>query len=92
MTVDEFARADKCPYCHRKMTKAVWAFKRQLKVNNALASVAKMKAKGGKYPGGRNKLRNDDRIKALRKQGLSMRAIAKEIGLSTSAVQRGLKS
>lgn len=80
-----------CPYCHRKMTKAVWALKRKIKVNNALASVAKMKAKGGKYPGGRAKIRDDDQIKELRARGLSIRAIAREIGLSSTAVQRGLK-
>lgn len=45
--------------------------------------------KGGKP--GRPKLRNDDEIKRLRAQGLSIREIAHAIKLSTTAVQRGLK-
>lgn len=41
---------------------------------------------------GRIKHRNDEQIKELRAKGLSIRAIAREIGMSTMAVQRGLKS
>ena len=41
---------------------------------------------------GRPKLRDDNRIRLLRSQGLSIRKIASEIGFSTTAVQRGLKA
>ena len=56
---------------------------------NAHHSREKAKA-NGKSPG-RKKLRDDEQIRALRKTGLSIRGIAKVIGLSTAAVQRGLK-
>lgn len=80
-----------CPYCHRKMTAAVWKAKRQIKIDNAHAMHAKLK-ESGKWPGGRPKVRNDAEIKRLRSKGLSIRSIAKEIGMSTTAVQDGLKS
>lgn len=80
-----------CKFCYRKITKAVLAEKRRRKVENALNSTAKRIANGTKA-GGRPKVRDDKQICALRKRGLSIRAIAKEIGLSTTAVMRGLKS
>jgi DNA invertase Pin-like site-specific DNA recombinase len=40
---------------------------------------------------GRPKLRNDETIRQLRAQGLSIRAIAKQLNLSTTAIQRGLR-
>lgn len=79
-----------CKYCLRKITKAVLEKKRKLKADNARASLAKAKANGKIC--GRKKMRDDDLIKRLRAQGLSIRAIAREINMSTGAVQKGLKS
>lgn len=58
------------------------------KRQNALNSAAKAKANGN-HPG-RKKLRNDEIIRKLRRRGLSIRAIAKLEGVSTTAVQRAL--
>lgn len=62
---------------------------RRRKVANARASLAKMRANGKN--GGRPKVRDDARIKELRNKGLSIREIAQACGVSTTAVQRGLK-
>lgn len=80
----------KCKFCLRPITKAVLRAKYQRKVDNARASAAKAKANGNH--GGRKKIRDDEQIKNLRAKGLSMRAIAKVIGMSTATVQKGLKS
>lgn len=63
------------------------------------ASIIKMRVKAGleaaKAKGkrlGRPKLRDDGKIRLLRAQGRSVREIAKELGTSTGAVQRALKS
>ena len=86
---------DPCKFCLRPLTQKVLDEKHRLKVQNALNSVAKMKAKvakGGKWPGGRKKFEgNDAEIKRLRKTGLSMREIAKRIGTSTTTIQRVLR-
>jgi DNA invertase Pin-like site-specific DNA recombinase len=62
------------------------------------ASLIKMRVKAGLDAArkrgkrlGRPKLRDDAKIKELRKQGLSIRAIANVLNTSTTAVQRGLK-
>jgi DNA-binding NarL/FixJ family response regulator len=78
-----------CLYCHRPITEDVVAEKKRRKVANALASVEKAKRNGTKV--GPKKKRDDEQIKRLRAKGLSMRAIAKEIGMSTGSVQKGLK-
>lgn len=54
------------------------------------AGLDNAKRKGKKL--GRPKVRDDDRIRALRAQGLSIRAIARQAGVSAMAVQRSLKS
>ena len=59
------------------------------KRNNAKASVAKAKANGSFL--GRNKKRDDKLIAALRKTGMSIRAIAARTGVSSTAVHRSLK-
>jgi len=53
-------------------------------------SLKKMKERGNTP--GRKKTRDDEQIMKLRKRGLSMRAIAKLCGVSTTAVQRGIRS
>jgi DNA invertase Pin-like site-specific DNA recombinase len=64
-------------------------WKRAERVDNAHNSLAKATANGNKI--GRKRIRNNDEIKKLRSEGLTYREIASKIGLSTAAVQRGLK-
>jgi DNA invertase Pin-like site-specific DNA recombinase len=77
-----------CKFCYRPITQDVIDEKRRRKVENARNSARKAKLNGNR--GGRKKIRDDEQIKRLREQGLTMREIAAEIGLSTTAVQRGL--
>lgn len=79
-----------CKYCYRPITKAVLAEKKKRKADNARASRTKALARG--TPFGRKKVRDDAQIKDLRDSGLTLREIAQVIGLSTTAVQRSLKS
>jgi len=60
------------------------------KRENANASRKKAKANGSKL--GRKKIRDDKSINKLRNTGLSIRTIAKIEGVSTTAVQRALKT
>lgn len=64
------------------------ALKKSRKVENARSS--SIKAKAHNRVVGRKRLRNDDQIRRLRKEGLTIREIADHIGLSTTAVQRSL--
>lgn len=58
------------------------------KRENAKASSRKAKERGTRV--GRKKIRNDDNIWKLRDRGLSIRAIAKLEGVSTTVVHRAL--
>jgi len=80
---------DTCKFCYRPMTEEILKEKQKRKIDNARASVAKAKANGNRL--GRRKIRDDNQIRALRREGLSIRDIAAKIGLSTAAVQNGLK-
>jgi hypothetical protein len=62
---------------------------RRSRVENAHASRRKAIAAGHKL--GRKKVRDDAVIMKLRMEGLTIREIAARIGMSTMAVQRGLK-
>ncbi|MBC7456954.1 MAG: hypothetical protein H7235_01655 [Bdellovibrionaceae bacterium] len=64
-------------------------FKKSRKIANAKASSSKAKSRN--HPLGRKKVRNDAEIRRLRKQGLTIREIAAKVGLSTTAVQKGLE-
>jgi DNA invertase Pin-like site-specific DNA recombinase len=66
------------------------AFERELIRERVCAGLRRAKAQGKRL--GRRKLRDDAQIRRLRSEGKSIRAIAKLIGLSTTAVQRGLRS
>jgi DNA invertase Pin-like site-specific DNA recombinase len=66
------------------------AAKQNRKRENARASIQKARSKNHCF--GRRKVRNDLQIRQLRSNGLSIRAIAKEVGVSTTAVQRALVS
>jgi phage terminase large subunit GpA-like protein len=80
-----------CPYCHKDMRLKISnpeEYKRR-KAANARASAAKALANGTHV--GRKKIRNDEQIRHLRSLGKSIRQIAFECGVSTAAVQRGLK-
>ncbi len=65
-------------------------YKREKKVAEALASVKKAKERGSFL--GRNKKRDDDLIWDLYGKGLTVRAIAKQAGVSATVVQRSLTS
>lgn len=65
-------------------------FKRNRKITNGRASLAK--AKDRQHQTGRKKVRDDSFIHQLRQNGLTIREIASKIGLSTTAVQRSLKT
>ena len=69
-----------CKACKRPLTEEMIADKRARKVENARASARKAKANGSHI--GRLKIRDDEQIKELRRKGLTMREIAKEIGLN----------
>ncbi len=70
------------------LKQAITVLNRQKKRANALASVRKAIERGSHL--GRKRKRNDKAIWKLRDKGLSMRAIAKLEGVSTTAVQRSL--
>lgn len=79
-----------CKYCFSEYdvevrAKTAYEKKRQ----NAINSAMKAKANGNK--GGRKKIRDDKKIRQLRLSGLTIRQIAAEVNLSTTAVQRSLK-
>lgn len=68
---------------------ALAAFERSLIQERVRAGLRRAKAQGKRI--GRRKVRDDDQIRRLREDGLSIRAISKRVGLSTTAVQRALK-
>ena len=69
---------------------SVAEFERSLIQQRVQMGVEKAKARGVKF--GRPKLRDDSKILALRKQGKSIRQIARELKVSIGAVNRGLRS
>jgi DNA invertase Pin-like site-specific DNA recombinase len=75
----------------RTIMESLKKIKYERKAQNAKNSAAKRLKNPNANKGGRPKLRNDELIKKLRKQGLSIRAIAKQTGISAKAVQRGLR-
>jgi DNA invertase Pin-like site-specific DNA recombinase len=77
-----------CKYCFRPMTKEILAEKRRRKILNALASTKKRIASGNKC--GPKRIIDSDQIEMLRAKGLSMRAIAKETGVSATTVNKRL--
>lgn len=81
---------EKCPYCAQNFDVKARAERiYKSKKENALASIEKAKANRTM---GRKKIRNDKQINELRARGLTIRQIALKIGLSTTAVQRGLRT
>lgn len=65
-------------------------FEKSLLRERTIMGLEHAKARGVKL--GRRKLRDDEAIHKLRKSGKSIRQIAKEHNVSTTAVQRSLKS
>ncbi len=63
-------------------------YKREKKQINALHSVQKAKENGNQV--GRKKVRDDSLIWRLRKEGMTIRSIAKQTGVSSASVQRSL--
>jgi DNA invertase Pin-like site-specific DNA recombinase len=78
-----------CSKCHQPLPYTDEEL-RQSKIQNALNSQIKARARGTKL--GRPKVRDDEIIKSLYADGHSIRTIAVMTGVSSSAVQRGLKS
>ena len=64
-------------------------FEAELIRGRVIAGLANARAKGKIL--GRRKRRNDEEIVSLRKQGLSIRAIAKTLQIATSSIQQALK-
>lgn len=77
-----------CKRCGQQVLKELIAEKRRLKGENVRAGLFKRKAAGLAI--GRPKKRDDAKIWKLRKRGLSIRAIAKIIGVSVAPVQQSL--
>lgn len=65
--------------------------KRNRRIENARNSAIKAQQSGNIRKTGRKKKRDDIRIRELRKAGLSIRKIASQVGVSTTAVQRAIK-
>ena len=81
-----------CKFCLRPITQSVIAMKKAERIQNALNTVEKLKAKGGPWAGGRKMVGSPDEIKRLRKSGMTMREISKRTGSSTTTIQKVLKS
>ena len=64
-------------------------YEREIIRSRVLSGLANARAKGKRL--GAKKLRNDDQIAKLRKEGLSIKAIAKIIGMSKKTVQNSLR-
>lgn len=82
-------RRSTCPNCGQKYPNGYWEKKEKLRSENLSKSLRAAKARGENV--GRKKIRDDKFIRALRKKGLSIRAIAKEIKMSPYTVQCSLK-
>lgn len=63
--------------------------KRSRKIENARASSYKAQNRGHRL--GRKRIRDNSKIQKLRREGLTIREIAAQVHLSTTAVQRALK-
>lgn len=86
MRIDKNALGRPCPKCRAPISQKSIDIITKIKRENAMNM-----GKGIKHKVGRKKIRDDDQIYFLRKSGLTLRAIAKIIGLSTTAVLRSLK-
>lgn len=78
-----------CPSCYRTVTASELAEKKRRKVLNALNSTTKRIANGTKS-GPKQKFNRNEAI-LLKNKGLSLREIAKLMGVSSSAIHQGLK-
>lgn len=80
----------KCPYCFQEYSAENRArIILDRRIANALASTEKRKSKG-KKPGPHTRI-NKNRVLELRKNRLTLRAIAKEVGCSFHRVNQILK-
>jgi DNA invertase Pin-like site-specific DNA recombinase len=68
---------------------ALGQLERDIIIQRVKSGLENARAKGKRL--GRPKVRDDAQIRLMRAQGLSIRRIAKQVGLSTTAVQRALK-
>lgn len=80
-----------CPHCGKETTLRIAnpELYKKRKIENARNSIIKAKSNGTKM--GRPKVRDDQVIAELRRQGKSIRAIAAIVGTSSSTVFQSLK-
>lgn len=78
-----------CPHCKQKYPPGYWDKKSDHRRKALKDSIAERKRNG--EPVGRPRERHDPTIWSLRKQGKSIRAIAKEVGHSSWTIQQSLK-
>lgn len=78
-----------CRHCGKAFTKKELEQKKNQKSDRIKAAMADAKARGEQV--GAIKKRDDNKIRALRSQGLTMREIALALGVSTMPVQAALK-
>lgn len=78
-----------CKSCGQVISESLLRKKRKLKGQRVSAGLARAKENGMHV--GRPKEVDDAEIRRLRSTGLSMRQIAKILGISTCPVQRALK-
>ena len=78
-----------CPYCKRDIPKSFYEDKAKAKGDRIKAVLSAKLAAG--EPVGRPKTRDDGKILFLRKCGMSMREIAKEMGISSATVFTAIK-
>lgn len=79
----------KCGRCQRPFTDKEIETKKKLKSSRISQARTEAKERGEKV--GPDYIYDYDEIRKLRKQGLTVRAIAKQMGCSTSPVSRALK-
>jgi len=70
---------------------ALAEFERELIRERVIAGLANAKANGVRLGREKDSNRDDNLIYELKSNGLTIRAIAKKLGLTASKVQRGLK-
>lgn len=77
-----------CKHCGSEITPEMVKARKRKRMENVSAGLLARQAEG--LPIGRPKARDDEAIVKLRRQGMSIRAIAKELKCSAGSVQSAL--